>query len=270
MLDKKYPFSITDNALIKMIDSISEEEECLGIKVKIIKGGCMGHEYSLEYIYDPPDIGEKSFKFQDENQRDLLVAIDSSALLFLFGATIDYYETELESGFNFINKNNESCGCGTSYRMVEGENHYELFDIQAQFSIDVDDLTNKFHAMRRKYNPDSANEEIRKIFLNERIAIINRAYNILLDPLLRSQHLLHLYNIDYNKEKLSPQLLMKIMQKKQRITNNDSSIKQEIIEEYNNIIKKIDDNLINKDISELIENVLLYHYIHKMYHELNV
>jgi iron-sulfur cluster assembly protein len=44
------------------------------------------------------------------------VFVDPKSFLYLHGMTLDYEETLMRQGFNFINPNSaRSCGCGTSF-----------------------------------------------------------------------------------------------------------------------------------------------------------
>ena len=47
---------------------------------------------------------------------DVRVFIDPKSFVYLKGMTLDYEETLIRQGFNFINPNSSrSCGCGTSF-----------------------------------------------------------------------------------------------------------------------------------------------------------
>ena len=44
------------------------------------------------------------------------VFVDPKSFLYLHGMTLDYEETLMRQGFNFINPNStRSCGCGSSF-----------------------------------------------------------------------------------------------------------------------------------------------------------
>ena len=47
---------------------------------------------------------------------DVRVFIDPKSFVYLQGMTLDYEETLIRQGFNFINPNStKSCGCGSSF-----------------------------------------------------------------------------------------------------------------------------------------------------------
>lgn len=108
---KKSPISLTKGAIERIRTLVNERGgNTLGIRVGVKSSGCTGLAYTFEYI----DIEQKS----DEKieQEDVTVYIDSKALLYLFGTTLDFVETDLESGFVFKNPNSKgSCGCGESF-----------------------------------------------------------------------------------------------------------------------------------------------------------
>lgn len=85
-------------------------KESLGIKIKVISGGCSGLKYSIEYA---DDIG----KFDEIIETGgIKIVIDAKAVLHLIGSEMDYVETPFKSGFTFNNPNQKGgCGCGESF-----------------------------------------------------------------------------------------------------------------------------------------------------------
>ncbi len=80
-----------------------------GLRISVEKGGCAGMSYRLDCVPHPDPNDEH---FEDQGIR---LYIESSALLFLLGARVDYASDELSSGFTFSNPNQLSaCGCGES------------------------------------------------------------------------------------------------------------------------------------------------------------
>ena len=81
-------------------------------KVNINTKGCSGLSYALEYV-DEIDSKDEMLKFDD-----IKIFVDPKASLFLIGTQVDYIESELESGFKFINPNEKGrCGCGESFHV---------------------------------------------------------------------------------------------------------------------------------------------------------
>ena len=108
---KKSPISITDAATKRIRDLIDQRDKStLGIKIGVKSSGCTGLAYTFEYV-DEEKAGDE--KVQHEG---MCIYIDSKALLYLLGTRLDFVETELESGFVFMNPNSKGqCGCGESF-----------------------------------------------------------------------------------------------------------------------------------------------------------
>jgi iron-sulfur cluster assembly protein len=108
---QKAPIKISDQAVSRIKELILQRErDTVGIRIGVKVGGCTGMAYTFEYADDS--------KTSDEivNQDGINVLIDSKALLYILGTTLDYFEKDLESGFVFINPNEKGrCGCGESF-----------------------------------------------------------------------------------------------------------------------------------------------------------
>ena len=89
-------------------EGISPEEG--GLRLGVKGGGCSGLSYSIGFDADPRERAN-IFTFED-----VRVFIDPKSFVYLQGMTLDYEETLIRQGFNFINPNSaRSCGCGTSF-----------------------------------------------------------------------------------------------------------------------------------------------------------
>jgi iron-sulfur cluster assembly protein len=81
------------------------------LRVFIAGGGCSGYQYgmALENNIRPTDLCYEYDGVQ--------VVIDEVSINYLKGATIDYVESVMGSGFKIENPNAvSSCGCGSSFR----------------------------------------------------------------------------------------------------------------------------------------------------------
>lgn len=107
----KAPITVTEGAVKRIKELISERGKAtLGIRVGVKSSGCTGLAYTFEYADDEKKGDEKI------SQDGVCVYIDAKALLYLFGTKLDFIETDLESGFVFINPNSKGqCGCGESF-----------------------------------------------------------------------------------------------------------------------------------------------------------
>lgn len=89
-------------------EGISPEEG--GLRLGVMGGGCSGLSYSIKFDTQPRD-RDRIFEFDG-----VRVFVDPKSFLYLHGMTLDYEETLMRQGFNFINPNStRSCGCGSSF-----------------------------------------------------------------------------------------------------------------------------------------------------------
>ena len=89
-------------------ENISTQEG--GLRLGVKGGGCSGLSYSISFDSHPRE-RDRIFTFDD-----VRVFIDPKSFVYLHGMTLDYEETLIRQGFNFINPNStRSCGCGSSF-----------------------------------------------------------------------------------------------------------------------------------------------------------
>ena len=82
-----------------------------GLRLGILGGGCSGLSYSIRFDTQPRD-RDRIFTYDG----DVRVFIDPKSFIYLNGMVLDYEETLMRQGFNFINPNSKkSCGCGSSF-----------------------------------------------------------------------------------------------------------------------------------------------------------
>lgn len=81
-----------------------------GIRVSVRDGGCSGHSYVMDFAPGPSE-GDLVIE-----QDGAALYIDSVALPFLDGTTIDYVSGLHNAGFRFVNPQaTRTCGCGESF-----------------------------------------------------------------------------------------------------------------------------------------------------------
>lgn len=89
-------------------EGISPQEG--GLRLGVKGGGCSGLSYSISFDTHPRE-RDRIFIFDG-----VRVFIDPKSFVYLNGMTLDYEETLMRQGFNFINPNStRSCGCGSSF-----------------------------------------------------------------------------------------------------------------------------------------------------------
>jgi iron-sulfur cluster assembly protein len=89
-------------------EGVSPEEG--GLRLGVMGGGCSGLSYSIKFDTQPRE-RDRVYEFDG-----VRVFVDPKSFLYLHGMTLDYEETLMRQGFNFINPNStHSCGCGSSF-----------------------------------------------------------------------------------------------------------------------------------------------------------
>lgn len=106
--------TITEAAAHRIRDLLSQKEpQPEALMVSVTTKGCSGLSYDLQYIDKLTD----KPKFSDVvTQHNVTVVIDPKAALYIVGSVMDYKESPISSGFDFINPNETGrCGCGESF-----------------------------------------------------------------------------------------------------------------------------------------------------------
>jgi iron-sulfur cluster assembly protein len=81
-----------------------------GLRLGIQGGGCSGLSYNIRFDSQPRE-RDRVYTFDD-----VRVFVDPKSFIYLHGMILDYEETLLRQGFNFINPHStKSCGCGSSF-----------------------------------------------------------------------------------------------------------------------------------------------------------
>jgi len=88
------------------------------LRVFISGGGCSGYQYGMAL---ENNIREQDLVWEYDGVR---LVVDEVSINYLNGATVDYVDEIMGSGFKIENPNAvASCGCGSSFRTEEGEAH---------------------------------------------------------------------------------------------------------------------------------------------------
>lgn len=114
MLSKaKKPICIlTDNA-VRYFQSVLVQNEKKKLKLSIKSGGCSGFKYDLDFVCASDALGEHDEVIEVDN---ITLIIDSIAIMYVLGTTIDYKQTLGFSGLTFDNPSATfKCGCGESF-----------------------------------------------------------------------------------------------------------------------------------------------------------
>ena len=104
---------VTEKALGKVKSAMAKEgisPEQGGLRLGVQGGGCSGLSYNVRFDTQPRE-RDRIFQFGD-----VRVFVDPKSFIYLNGMVLDYEETLMRQGFNFINPNSKkSCGCGSSF-----------------------------------------------------------------------------------------------------------------------------------------------------------
>jgi len=104
---------VTDRAIKRIRIAMAKEgvsPEEGGLRLGVMGGGCSGLSYSIKFDTRPRE-RDRIYNFDG-----VRVFVDPKSFLYLHGMTLDYEETLMRQGFNFINPNSSrSCGCGSSF-----------------------------------------------------------------------------------------------------------------------------------------------------------
>ncbi len=108
---------VTEKALRRVRIAMKKENvtaEQGGLRVGITGGGCSGLSYSIRFDSQPRE-RDRVYEYEQEAER-VRIFVDPKSFLYLSGMTLDYEETLMRQGFNFINPHStKSCGCGSSF-----------------------------------------------------------------------------------------------------------------------------------------------------------
>src|SRR6201993_3199823 len=104
---------VTDRAIKRIRIAMAKEGVSPtegGLRLGITGGGCSGLSYNIRFDTQPRE-RDRIYQFDD-----VRVFVDPKSFIYLNGMILDYEETLMRQGFNFINPNStRSCGCGSSF-----------------------------------------------------------------------------------------------------------------------------------------------------------
>jgi iron-sulfur cluster assembly protein len=114
---KAQNIQVTEKALKRIRSAMAKENvngEQGGLRVGITGGGCSGLSYNIRFDSQPRERDRVYVYSQDGDKVQIFV--DPKSFLYLSGMTLDFEETLMRQGFNFINPHStKSCGCGSSF-----------------------------------------------------------------------------------------------------------------------------------------------------------
>ncbi len=109
----KQGVTVTPRAVARIRAAMAKEgiaPDAGGLRLGVMGGGCSGLSYSIRFDTQPRE-RDRIFTYED-----IRVFVDPKSFIYLNGMILDYEETLMRQGFNFINPNSKkSCGCGSSF-----------------------------------------------------------------------------------------------------------------------------------------------------------
>lgn len=103
--------SMTDAAIEHISKQLEQKDDAKGIRLGLIKSGCSGFKYELEFVDHIPE-QEKAYVINDA----ITLFVPEDAVEILGGTVIDYTTEGLNSSIKFLNpKAKDLCGCGESF-----------------------------------------------------------------------------------------------------------------------------------------------------------
>lgn len=101
----------TESAVKKLNElKLEESSENSFLRMGVKPGGCSGFSYEMFFDTDKFD-GDVIEEYEGVN-----IVVDEQSLEHVKGATLDYKEGLMESGFSIDNPNvSRTCGCGNSF-----------------------------------------------------------------------------------------------------------------------------------------------------------
>ena len=104
------------DAAVEKIRSLHAKEggSPVALRVFLAPGGCSGLSYGMTWE------AEKKDADTEPSLEDVRILLDPSSTYLLRNVTVDYHDSLMQSGFDFINPDAKStCGCGTSFSSEE-------------------------------------------------------------------------------------------------------------------------------------------------------
>ena len=116
---------VTLRALKRIRVAMAKENitpEAGGLRLGITGGGCSGLSYNIKFDTQPRE-RDRVYAFPQSHLDATLteapairIFVDPKSFIYLSGMILDYEETLMRQGFNFINPHStKSCGCGSSF-----------------------------------------------------------------------------------------------------------------------------------------------------------
>ena len=157
-------------------------------------------------------------------------------------------------------------------------NYFEIFDIEVEISINIDQLNKKYFSLQSKFHPDkfADSSNLEKSMATRISTYINDGYNTLSDFVSRVDYILQIndFIIDDNQTFKNSSFLSEQMIISDRISeaqpNEYDQIKNEITEKIKLLIPKMKSNLSNHEFDILYQNNSMMKFYKKNINQLSI
>ncbi len=106
--------TLTESAIKRVRDMMSKRDGGVGLRIGVVKSGCSGYSYALDYA---DDVASDDVVIE---QGDVKVVVNEDAMPMLEGMELDFVREGLNQSFKFVNPNVTSeCGCGESFSVTK-------------------------------------------------------------------------------------------------------------------------------------------------------
>lgn len=145
---------------------------------------------------------------------------------------------------------------------ADAKNYFNILGITPAFCIDDDELNSKYLDLQMRVHPDVSG-------IDSDSSVVNFAYNLLLDPVKRAEHLLELSGYKCDKSYGCPVELFEIQEKLSETEpgeRNDiiGNLQNQLNETYQEIKKLFDNPLDNSTVDAICEKINNAKYMRKM------
>lgn len=141
-------------------------------------------------------------------------------------------------------------------------NHFELFNLNVSFDVDLAQVSQTYQTLQRLTHPDkfASGTEQEKLLAIQKNALVNDAYSMLKSPLLRAEYILQLRGVDLQHEQQTikdTSFLMQQMEWREQLADIEPSAGSDNQAESLDELESLDDEIRKEISSELTQLKIL-------------
>lgn len=145
-------------------------------------------------------------------------------------------------------------------KVLINQNYFECFGLKMEFDISVDDLDHSYFKLQAKNHPDCNHNSENKSAFEVNSVFINEAYHTLQSPLKRAEYLLSLLLKKYDVIKPTQELLLEVMEMREKAKNEDPFLNTA----YQDCMEEIKKSFAMNDIMNMAHFTMKLKYIAKI------